>query len=77
VKAYAGFMSAELVREERGYVVRVTAGPGAAAQAIDEGVLAAELANYALGKTIERSRRPTGDVRRDPAPSGPSGEEGA
>ena len=57
VKAYDAFMSAELVREPEGYLVRVTASPSALEQAIDEAVLAAELANYALGKTIERSRR--------------------
>jgi hypothetical protein len=63
VKAYADFMSAELLREEHGYVVRVTASPGAVEQAIDEGILAAELANYALGKTIERSRTPEESAR--------------
>jgi hypothetical protein len=56
VKAYAEFMSAELFREQQGYVVRVTASPAASEQGIDEATVAAELANYALGKTIERSR---------------------
>jgi hypothetical protein len=80
VKAYADFMSAELAREEQGYVVRVTASPGAVEQAIDEEVLAAELANYALGKTIERSRT-AGDAAGAAAPDrdapGAAGEEGA
>jgi hypothetical protein len=58
VKAYADFMSAELSREEQGYLVRVTVSPNAIADGLDEDTIAAELANYALGKTIERSRQP-------------------
>jgi len=69
VKAYDAFMSAELVREPQGYLVRVTASPGALEQAIDESLLAAELANYALGKTIERSRT-AGDAAGAPSPPG-------
>jgi hypothetical protein len=56
VKAFDGFLSAELAREDQGYVVRVTPGVRAVDAGIDEATLCAELANYALGKTIERSR---------------------
>lgn len=58
VKAYADFMSAELTREARDYLVRLTISPGALADGLDEDTIAAELANFALGKTIERNRRP-------------------
>lgn len=60
VKVYAAFMDAELSRGSQGYVVRVTASPSALEQGIDEETISAELANYALGKTIERSRAPQG-----------------
>lgn len=53
VKAYAGFATAELVREEHGYLVKLT-GAGE----IEESIVAAELSNYALGKTIEKRGGP-------------------
>jgi hypothetical protein len=57
VKVFADFATAELDRTDQGYLVRLTALPAAAEQGVDEPTLAAELANYALGKTIERSAR--------------------
>jgi len=56
-KTYAEYGAMDLVREDHGYVVRVTLLPEAAAQGIDEPALAAEIANYALGKTIENLTR--------------------
>lgn len=53
-KLYAPFGAFELSRDGAAFVVRVTAGPESLEQGIDERTLAAELANYALGKTIER-----------------------
>jgi hypothetical protein len=58
VKVYAGFASAELARAGEAYLVRLSASPDALAEGLDEATIAAELANYALGKTIERSRQP-------------------
>jgi hypothetical protein len=52
-KVYGPYGAMELVREPEGYVVRVSLGAGAPA-GIDERTLAAELANYALGLTIEK-----------------------
>jgi ribosomal protein S4E len=46
----------ELLRTDGGYVVRVSAGPHALEQGIEESVLCGEILNYALGKTIERDR---------------------
>ncbi|HSN97425.1 MAG TPA: HxsD-like protein [Candidatus Nanopelagicales bacterium] len=60
VKVYADFLRAELAQEGRAWVVRVTASPHAIEEGIDEATLAAELSNYALGKTIERSRASDG-----------------
>jgi hypothetical protein len=54
-KVYGPYGNLELVREPDGYVVRVTVGPEAAAQGIDERTLSAELANYALGMTLEKA----------------------
>jgi hypothetical protein len=54
-KVYGPYASMELVREPEGYVVRLSASADAAAAGIDERTLAAELANYALGLTVERS----------------------
>ena len=57
VKTFADFVTAELEREGHGFVVRVEAKPSAISQGFTEALLAAELANYALGKTIERGAR--------------------
>ena len=46
VKTFEGHATFELVREPPGYVVRVTGNR--------EELVADELANYALGKTIEK-----------------------
>jgi hypothetical protein len=54
-KVYGAYASMDLVREAEGYVVRLRASAEATAAGIDERVLAAELANYALGLTVERA----------------------
>ena len=51
-KVYGPYGAVELVRESDAYVVRVTVTPDTSG--IDERTLAAELANYALGATIEK-----------------------
>jgi len=56
VKAFAAFAEADLSRDGRAYVVKVTARPEAASLGIDERALGAELGNYALGLSIERAR---------------------
>jgi hypothetical protein len=53
-KVYGSFGAIDLEREPDAYVVRVTIGPEASKQGIDERTLAAELVNYALGATIEK-----------------------
>jgi hypothetical protein len=53
-KVYGPYATMELVREPERYVIRLTATPETAAAGIDERTLAAELANYALGLTVER-----------------------
>ena len=55
VKVYAEFAAMHLERDPHGYIVRVTAHPSAIEQGIEEGTICAELLNYALGKTIEKS----------------------
>ena len=61
-KVYGPYGNLELVREPEGYVVRVTVSDDAAAQGIDERTLSAELSNYALGMTIEKSAAELGSV---------------
>ncbi len=56
VKIYGPYAAVELVREPSAYFVRLTATADALAQGIDERTLGAELANYALGLTIEADR---------------------
>ena len=48
-KVYGPYAAMELVREPEGYVVQLTATGD-----IDERTIAAELANYALGLTVEK-----------------------
>lgn len=60
-KTYADYGTMELAREPGGFTVRVTINADTAAQGIDEATLVAELANYALGKTIEK-RTSAGEV---------------
>ncbi len=54
-KTYGEYGAMDLVREAGGYVVKLTIRPEVAAEGIDELTLASEVANYALGKTIERA----------------------
>jgi hypothetical protein len=58
VQVYEPFAVCTLVREAGGVVVKIEARPG------DEGaepsLVAAELMNYALGKTVEKSRAAAG-----------------
>ncbi len=54
-KVYGPYGTIDLSREDGGYVVKVT---GDGASGIDERTLAAELANFALGTTIEKQGAP-------------------
>lgn len=56
VKTYAQYASAELEKDAGSFVVKVTAKPEALAGGIDERTIGLELANFALGLTIEKSR---------------------
>jgi hypothetical protein len=58
VKLYEPYAAFTLAREAGGYAVKLESKPGDDGGA-DEALIAAEFANYALGKTIERAR----DVR--------------
>jgi uncharacterized protein RhaS with RHS repeats len=49
-KVYGPYGTMELEREPSGFVVRLTA----TAEGVPERTLAAELANYALGLTVEK-----------------------
>jgi hypothetical protein len=60
-KIYADYGTMDLERKPGGFTVRVTINADTAAQGIDEATLVAELANYALGKTIEK-RAGAGEV---------------
>ena len=53
-KVYAPYADLALEREPEGYVIRLTASAESTKQGIDERTLSAELANFALGLTIER-----------------------
>jgi hypothetical protein len=57
VKAFAALARFELVREAQGYLVKVEADAAKLPNGVDEATLARELANYALGKTIENAQR--------------------
>lgn len=65
-RIYAEYGAMDLVREEHGYVVRVTLRAGATAPGISERALGAEIANYALGKTIETMTRTAGAADSQP-----------
>ena len=52
---YGEFGTMELVREAQCFIVKVTASPETVAKGITERALGAEVANYALGGTIERA----------------------
>lgn len=55
-KAYAELAEVTIEREGAALVARVSALPVAVEEGIDELTLSAELANYALGRSIERAR---------------------
>ena len=74
-KVYAEFAACELEDDTQGYIVRLTALPAALEQGIDERTIGAELMNYALGKTIEKSV--ASDGARDVGGAGNAGNEGA
>jgi hypothetical protein len=74
VKVYAPYATFTLSRERGGYVVQIQGHEGGA----DEAVIAAELSNYALGKTIEKSRAAaTSDAAGAGAPSGEGSADAA
>ncbi|MFO0550523.1 MAG: HxsD-like protein [Polyangiaceae bacterium] len=54
-KTYRPYASIDLSRADKYYVVKVTAAPDAAEDDPPAALIAAELANFALGKTIERA----------------------
>lgn len=54
-KVFADFAECDLEDDTQGYIVRLKARPAALEQGIDERMIGAELMNYALGKTIEKS----------------------
>lgn len=56
VKTYSNFATTDMSRDEGNFVVKVTATQAAIDQGIDERTIALELANFALGLTIERTR---------------------
>jgi hypothetical protein len=53
-KAYAEYADVEAERSDGAFVLRVTARQLALDEGIDEATLSAELANHALGATIDR-----------------------
>ena len=58
IGVYEPFAACALVRDPGGIVVKIEARPGD--ESADPSLVAAELMNYALGKTIEKSRAPAG-----------------
>lgn len=74
VKTYAPYATFTLSREAGGFVVKVEAKPEEEGGA-DAALVAAELMNYALGKTVERSRAaatgagPAAEAAADQAPA--------
>jgi hypothetical protein len=56
VKTYSNFATTDMSRDEENFVLKVTATQTAIDQGIDERTIALEMANYALGLTIERVR---------------------
>lgn len=56
IAVYGPYGALDLAREDGVSVLRVTVGAESAAQGVDERTLAAELGNYALGKTVEKAR---------------------
>lgn len=61
VQTFVGYASADYHRENGVFVVTVSASQKARDEGLDERTIALELANYALGLTIERVR---GGARR-------------
>lgn len=73
VKLYEPYAAFTLSREAGGFVVKIDARPEEEGGA-DPALVAAELMNYALGKTIERSRAVADaapEAAADAAPSPP------
>jgi hypothetical protein len=56
VQTFAGYASADYRRENGNFIVTVNASQKALDEGLDERTVALELANYALGLTIERVR---------------------
>lgn len=56
VQTFVGYASADYRRENGNFVVTVNATKKALDEGLDERTIALELANYALGLTIERVR---------------------
>lgn len=56
VRTYETYASADMQRENGNFVVKVSATKKALDEGFDERTIALELANYALGLTIERVR---------------------
>ena len=55
-KTYSKYALTDFQRENGNFVLKVTASKRAIEEGIDERTIALELANYALGLTIERVR---------------------
>lgn len=70
VKVYEPYATFTLDRQAGGYLVKLEAKAGDDG-VIDESLIAAEIVNYALGKTIERSRATTASPLEQPAPPAP------
>ncbi|MEZ4297704.1 MAG: HxsD-like protein [Polyangiaceae bacterium] len=66
VKLYGPYAAFKLSRQDQGYVVQIE--PLAGDDPVDPAVVAAELMNYALGKTIERARAAT-DIAPEATPA--------
>lgn len=71
VKLYAPYADFTLKREAGGFIVQIEGKPEDQGGA-DPSLVAAELMNYALGKTIERSR--TAEIAAPEATSASPGE---
>lgn len=68
VKTYEPYATFTLSKEAGGFVVKIEAKPEEDGGA-DPSLVAAELMNFALGKTIERSRTTTPEAAAAPAPA--------
>ncbi len=73
VKTYSEFATFELSKEAGGFIVKVHEKPEEEGGA-DAALVAMELLNFALGKTIERSRTSDPSKATDTVPSDPAKE---